>query len=381
MSRIKSFLLLVCVVVAQLFVGCEQLEQAPEGEAIVKLDVYELNVSGGGGDIPIFYGVENPRPGARPQVTCSEEWVAVKEVTSSMIMLTVAPSNVSEERFCFVTITYEGMVKPIKVPILQDAQELNYFSFEVSDVTHNSCTVKYIPQQCGVMFMANIIDSAYFTQSGIYEMDQFIDAEMANYLNIAAQHEMTLEYLLTEAISPQVLFTEETTRSFANMQPGATYVVYAYGVELDGDSYNVTIPCHTLSVTLPNAQYYDVTFMVSPQVGSMGSASVTITPKNWSGYYAVSIIPDTSVYYVPKGDRMSENTLKAMGNEFYKRARQAVLSGTSVEAFLKGSCFSGSAMFNVSLSGGSKYMVAVYAVESVNGAIPVMCSAPTIAYF
>ena len=381
MSRFRELILQLCAAVGVLFAGCEQMMQMPTEPPVMVLDVYELYVSGSGGEVPIFYGIENARPGVKPEVISGVEWVSVKEVANGTIMLFVEPSDINEERLGYIFIDYEGMENRLKVSVVQSKQVLDHFKFEVSDLLSTSCTVKYIPKKSGMTFMANIIDSAYFTQSGIYEMEQFIDAEMANYLNIAAQYDMTLEYLLTKAINPQMLFTEETTRSFANMQPGATYVVYAYGVELDGDSYNVTIPCHTLSVTLPNAQYYDVTFMVSPQVGSMGSASVTITPKNWSGYYAVSIIPDTSVYYVPKGDRMSENTLKAMGNEFYKRARQAVLSGTSVEAFLKGSCFSGSAMFNVSLSGGSKYMVAVYAVESVNGAIPVMCSAPTIAYF
>ena len=380
MSRIKSFLLLVCVVVAQLFVGCEPLEQAPEGEAIVKLDVYELNVSGGGGDIPIFYGVENPRPGARPQVTCSEEWVAVKEVTSSMIMLTVAPSNVSEERFCFVTITYEGMVKPIKVPILQDEQELNYFSFEVSDVTHNSCTVKYIPQQSGVMFMANIIDSAYFTQSGITDMDQFVEAEMANYLALAAQYEITLQYLLEEAASPRPVFKREATRSFSGMKAGGTYVAYAYGLELDGNEYRITIPLHQTTVTLPMSTMYDVSFNVSSQMSSSGTASIIVSPINWSGYYYVSIIPDSSVFYIPKGESINEYTLRAMGDDFYKRARQALQSGISVEGFLNSNCYVGSRTFNLAVSGGSKYMVAVFAVESENGAIPTMCSVPTISY-
>ena len=107
MSRIKVFLLILCGVVAQLFVSCEMLEQAPEGEAFVTLDVYELNVTGGGGDIPIFYAVENPRPGARPEVMSNVALITVKEITSSMIMLTIAPSNVSEERFGFVTISYK----------------------------------------------------------------------------------------------------------------------------------------------------------------------------------------------------------------------------------------------------------------------------------
>ena len=381
MSRFRSFILQLCVAVGVLFAGCEQLVEMPTEQPVMELDVYELYVTGSVGDVPIFYGIQNARPGVNPEVRSGVEWVSVKEVANGTIMLYVEPSDIDEERLGFIFIDYEGMEKSLKVSIVQSKQVYDFFKFEVVESTHTTCTVKYIPKQNGKMYMANVIDSAYFAQSGIYDMNQFIELEMANYLNIAAQHEMKLEYLLTEAVNPQMLFTEEATRSFANMQPGATYVVYAYGVEFDGDNYSVTIPCQTLSVTLPNSQYYDAVFTVSPQVSNSGLASVAVTPKNWSGYYAVSVIPDSSVYYIPKGERMSEATLKAMSNDFYKRARQAIQDGASVEGYLKSSCFTGSQMFSISLSGGSKYMVAVYAVESINGAIPVMCSIPTIAYF
>lgn len=380
MSRIKGLLLLLCGVVAHLFVSCEMLEQAPEGEAIVKLDIYELNVTGGGGDIPIYYGVENPRPGARLQVKCSEEWIKLKEITTSMIMLTIAPSDVSEERFGFVTITYDGMVKPIKVPVVQDEQVLNYFSFEVSDLTSTSCSVTYTPKESGKMFMANIIDSDYFTQSGIVDMDQFIAAEMANYMALAAQYEMTLQYLLEEAASPRPVFKREVTRSFLNMKAGGTYVAYAYGVELCDNEYTITTPLHKTSITLPMLTMRDITFKISSQITSSGVANIVVSPVNWSGYYSVNIIPDSSVFYIPKGDSINEYTLRAMGDDFYKRARQALLSGSSIDAFLRSNCYVGSHTFNLSVSGGSKYMVAVFAVESVDGAIPAMCSVPAISY-
>lgn len=355
-------------------------EQAPEGEAFVKLDIYKLNVTGEGGDIPLYYAVENPRSGARPKVKSNVNWITVKSVSNGVIMLTVAPSDVSEERLGIVTITYEGMVKSIKVPVLQDEQVLNFFSFEVSDMTSASCTVKYTPQQSGVMYMANMIDSAFFTQSGISDMNQFIETEMANYLALAQQYEITLQYLLEEAASPKVVFTRETTRSFSGMKAGGTYFVYAYGVELRDNEYSVTVPLHHTNITLPMHTMYDISFNVSSQMTSSGAANIAVSPVNWRGYYAVNIIPDSSVFYIPKGETINEYTLRAMGDDFYKRARQALQSGISVEGFLNSTCYVGNRTFNLAVSGGSKYMIAVFAVESVDGAIPAMCSVPTIAY-
>lgn len=379
MSRIKTLLTLLCSVVSLLLAGCE-MEQTPTEEAIVTLDIYELNVTGDGGDIPIYYGVKNPRAGARLEVKSNVAWIIVKEITNSSIMLTVTPSDISEERFGFVTISYKGMANSIKVPVVQDEQVLNLFSFEVSNVTSSSCSVRYIPKQSGQMFMANIIDKTYFTQSGISDMDQFIEAEMANYKAIAAQYDITLQYLLEEAASPKPVFTTTVTRNFSGMKAGGTYLAYAYGIELNDNEYSVTIPLHSVSVTLPMATMRDVTFNISSQITSSGAANIAVSPVNWNGYYYVSIIPDSSVYYIPQGENVNEYTIRAMGDDFYKRARQAIQSGVSVEAFLKSNCYVGNRSFNLALSGGSRYMVAVFAVESVDGDIPAMCSLPAISY-
>jgi hypothetical protein len=272
------------------------------------------------------------------------------------------------------------MVKPIKVPVIQDEQVLNYFSFDVSDITSTSCSVTYTPKESGKMFMANIIDADYFTQSGIIDMDQFILAEMSNYMALAAQYDMTLQYLLEEAANPKPVFTGEVCRSFSGMKAGGTYVAYAYGLELNGNEYRVTVPLHHISITLPMQAMYDVSFKVSSQITNSGVANIAVSPVNWTGYYVVNIIPDSSVYYVPEDDLINEYTLRALGDEFYKRARQALQNGSSVEAFLRGSCYVGDRTLSISVSGGSRYMVAVFAVESVDGAIPTMCSVPSISY-
>lgn len=379
MLRIKSFTLLLCAIIALFFIGCDSTEITPGKEPVVVLDTYELNVDGGGGNIPLFYAVENGIRGVKPGVKSSVEWITVKEITSDTITLKIEESDIDEERFGFVTITYKGMDKGVKVTVLQDAQLLNKFSFEVSDVTSNGCSVKYIPKSDDFVYMANVIDAEYFTQSGIVDMNIFIQNEMSNYLAIAQQYDLTLQSLLEDALSTQLLYSGEATRKFTGMQPGATYMAYAYGLELNGDEYTVTVPLHHTYVEIPMSQFYDVSFNIVAQM-SNGSASIAVTPNNWSGYYVVSIIPDSSLYYTPKGESMSQYTLRAMGNDFYKRARQAIQGGVSIEAFLRSSCYLGAQSIHTPISGGTDYMVAVFAVESKNGEVPVMCSIPSIAY-
>ena len=380
MLFIKNLKLSLLAVVA-LFVGCETMSTTEDnGVPVLLLDTQQLRVNGGGGEIPIFYAVENGVPGRRPTAKCGSEWISVKEITKDTIMLIVEESNIDEERLGFVTISYEGIEKSMRVTVLQNKQLLNKFSFEALDVTHNSCSIRYTPKVAGVQYMANIIDSEYFRQSGITDMNLFIETEMESYRTLAHQNNHTLQSLMLEAISPQLIYTEEVVRSFNKMQPGATYVAYAYGVEFDGDDYTVTVPLHQISVQLPMSQMYDASFKVSAQIASSGVASVAISPVNWNTYYAVSIVPDTSLYYVQKGEYISEYTLRAFGNDFYKRARQAMQAGVTAEAFLRNSCYVGSQMINMQVNGGTKYMVVVFAVESEDGAIPTMCSMPTLAY-
>ncbi len=376
----KSVKLLLAAVVA-LLVGCETMSTTTDnGVPVLLLDTQQLRVNGGGGEIPIFYAVQNGVPGLRPTAKCGAEWISVKEITKDTIMLIVEESNLDEERLGFVTVSYEGIEKSLRVTVLQNKQLLNKFSLEALDVTQNSCSIRYAPKVAGVQYMANIIDSEYFKQSGITDMSLFIETEMESYRTLANQNGHTLQSLMMEAISPQLIYTEEVVRSFNKMRPGATYVAYAYGVEFDGDDYTVTVPLHQISVQLPMSQMYDVTFNISAQIASSGVASVAISPVNWKNYYAVNIIPDTSLYYVQDGENMSENTLRALGNDFYKRARQAMQGGITAEAFLRSSCYVGSQMINMSVNGGTKYMVVVFAVESEDGGIPTMCSMPTLAY-
>lgn len=380
MLFIKNLKSLLFALMALMFVGCEAVNTTPSGDPVLILDTQELHVDGGGGEIPIYYAVQNGVVGCRPTAKTVAEWISVKEITNDTIWLFVKDSDIDEERIGFVSISYEGIEKPLKVTVLQSKQLLNKFSLEALNLTHNSCSIKYTPKVYGVQFMANIIDAEYFRQTGITDMNLFIEAEMESYRKLAEQNGHTLESLMLDAISPQLIYTDEVVRDFNKMQPGATYVAYAYGIEFDGNDYTVTIPLHQISVQLPMSQFYDVTFRVSAQMGSSGVANIAVTPENWSKYYAVSIVPDTSLYYVQKGDNMSEYTLRALGNDFYKRARQAMQSGISAETFLRNNCYTGGQMFNMPVSGGSKYMVVVFAVESENDSIPTMCSMPTLAH-
>lgn len=374
----KQFAIFVVALMATLFVGCTNNDFDPNNPPKMELDTYELNVDGGGGDIPIFYAVRNAIKGAQPEVISTANWIKIKEITSSTIVLSIAPSDINEERFASVTIKYQGMEPDLRVSILQDKQLLNKFRFECTDLTYNSCTVKYFPTDKSIPYMANIIDAEYFKQTGTTDMNVFIEAEMNNYRSIAERNQMTLEELMGR-VSPQLIYTGDAERSFAGMKHGSQYVVYSYGVTFKGNEYSLLTPMHQTMIEIPMPEMLDASFGITSQIsGTM--ANITITPKNWDGYYNVQIAPDYSLYYITPGSNPSEGLFKSLASYFYDNARKAMANGTSVEQFLKANCYKGNKQINVTLEANRKYMVYVFAVASEDGAIPVMRSTPNYAY-
>ena len=377
MLQIKKMLWAALCLLVIPMVGCEE-QIDTNNPPTMELDIYQLNVTGEGGDIPVFYTVTNAIKGEMPEAKANVDWIVPMEITSYSIMLRIAESDSSEERTGFVTISYRGMEKPVRVYVTQDKQPLNAFKFSVSDITYKSCKVHYSPRDQKRPYMANIIDTEYFKQTGITDGAVFVANEMESYLALAQRHNMTLEELM-QNVSPQLIYSGDATREFTGMQPGATYTIYSYGIEFHCNSYTMTTPLHTSIVDSPLPTMYDVNFNVTATL-SGGNATISVTPENWDGYYAIQIAPEDNLLYIKPGESLNEYAIKSIASNFYTNARNAMKSGYTAEQYLKANCYSGYKSINMQLASGKKYMIIVFAVESKDGEVPVMRSMPVINY-
>ena len=358
--------------------GVDATKVDPNNPPSIALDVYELNITGDYCEIPIYYAVTNPIKGEKPEAKANVEWITQGEVNDYMIMLNIAESNTSEERMGIVSISYRGMEKPVRVYVTQDKRPMNDFKFSVSEVTYKSCKVKYSPRDPKRPYMANIIDSEYFKQTGITDGTLFVANEMESYLALAQRNGLTLEELMSR-VSPQLIYIGDAEREFVGMQPGATYTIYSYGVEFSGNSYTMTTPLHTSIVDIPMPSMYDVSFNINTTF-SNGVATINVTPENWDGYYAIQIAPEDNLLYVPPGENLNEYIIKSIASNFYSNARNSMKNGYSAEQYLKSSCYTGYKSITMQLTTDKKYMIIVFAVESKDGEVPVMRSMPTIKY-
>lgn len=375
MCRFHQLLQVLILAIFPTLMACEKGSSYPPE---VQLDCYELHVDGGGGDIVLFYGVSYGIKGERPSAKSNVDWISIGEITSSQIILKVEPSDISEERFGIVTVSYPNMKDNISVYVLQDKQLLNQYRFEVSNLTHSGCTVKYIPKDPHRPFMANVIDAEYFKQSGITDERVFVENEMNNYIALAQRNNMTLEELMSR-VSPKLVYVGEAEREFTDMQPGGSYLVYSYGVEFMGNSYEMTTPMHSTLVELPMPEMYDVKFNINSTING-NVASIGIDPGSWTGYYCVQIAPDDSLQFIEPGETMSDVAMKSLAAKFYSDARKAMSGGMSAEQYMRSKCQTGFRTLEVQLTDAKRYMVIVFAVESLDGSVPIMRSVPTLYY-
>lgn len=101
-----------------------------------------------------------------------------------------------------------------------------------------------------------------------------------------------------------------------------------------------------------------------------------------NSYYYIQIAPENSLVYIEQGNELTTNHFKRMSDSFHALASGAMRKGTTAESFLRTYCYTGSQNLTVdNLNSGTRYMAIIFGVRSDDGAIPVICTEPTLAYF
>ncbi len=376
MSRVlRIFAMLILAL--NFVVGCEN-EGDPTQTPVINVDRATVDVIGQGGKCIVGYSVENGRRGVLPTYTVDVDWITDVAIESNMISFMVAPSDVLEERMGRITLSYEGAQSTRSIMIVQSKMLLDKFTISIDEVTYHSCVVTYTPKDNEILYIANIIDKEYFNQSGISTEEAFVSTELDYYISVAEGYGRTLEELIPAA---NLGGKGPITRTFDGMQPGGTYVVYCYGISVTGNSYEITVPVHYELVTLPMPTMYEVDFEAEISFNTSYMATISIDPLDWDGYYYIQIAPDTSIYYVEKGEAPAEHLIRGMGNTFYKQARSFMAQGNTAENYLDRMCYKGLRDINVQLEAGNRYMLILFAVAAEDGSVPVMRSMPEFFYF
>lgn len=373
----KNLLTLFLAVMTIMAVSCEKPDGGEDlGPTSIKLNQYTLKVDGLGGEYVIGYKVTNPRKGATLKVECSAEWIERIEVKSTTIVLQIAPSDRRESREARLRISYPGSENSAAVNITQAEMVLDDFLIEVSDLTHNHFTVTWTPVDDELLYITNLIAVDYFTMSGVSTEEQFITEEFNYFMSVAQSAGLTLEQTLLQSGKAT---SGVVTQTYGGLAPGSRYIAYAYGVELNGDVYDITVPIHYSLVVIPMPPLVEAEFNANITVTG-SEARITMTPLNWDGYYTFQVVPESSMYYVAPGDKVTPIVTQALCTTFFSQAKNSIVNGLDVETYLERNCYRGTKVSNVMLNSG-RYMLAVFGVDYEEGYYPMMCTEPRIFHF
>ncbi|MBQ2142718.1 MAG: hypothetical protein II204_06150, partial [Alistipes sp.] len=153
------------------------------------------------------------------------------------------------------------------------------------------------------------------------------------------------------------------------------YVVYCYGVNVEGENYEATTEVYYEVITTTAPKLQDIDFDIKANIVG-NSVAITITPNDYNGLYYSYIVPDTNNYYLPEGAPFNADYLAHYRNTTWATFNELINNqGIAAEQF----CHSGEVTINDRLNPNANYMVICFAVSEDQ--TPILCSEPSVAYF
>jgi hypothetical protein len=145
-------------------------------------------------------------------------------------------------------------------------------------------------------------------------------------------------------------------------------------VEFDGDFYEATTDiCHTIiSTTAP--ELVDVDYNIDVNV-SGNTATISIDPKEYNGYYYSYVVPETDRYYLYEGMEFNSDYLTHYRNSLLDEISANMDAGTSVAQ----QCHKGKVEFSERLEPNKEHVVLVFTLSEDK--VPIIASLPTVEYF
>ena len=254
-----------------------------------------------------------------------------------------------------------------------DEPQNREFAFNIETLTHTSLSIGIVPENKDTEYVILFAEKKHFIANGIDTREELVEDDLKMLRSYAEYYGITIR----EFLEGMKWLTKGDMRGYkvTNLYPNTEYVVYAYGINIDGDNYEVTTPiCHkVITTTTPELQ--DINFDITTEI-SGNSVKVTMTPEGYEGLYYSYIIPDTHNYYLPDGMELNADYLAYYRNTTLDTFNELINNqGIPAEQF----CLSGIETRNERLNPNANYMVICFAVSQDQ--TPILCSTPTIHYF
>ena len=248
-----------------------------------------------------------------------------------------------------------------------------HFAFENKQIKHTELSLDIAPEDKELEYVVLFAEKKHFIANGIDTREELLADDLAMLRQYADYYGITIR----EFLEGMKWITKGDKEGYkvTNLYPATEYVVYCYGVNVEGENYEATTEVYyeVISTSAPKLQ--DIDFDIKANIVG-NSVAVTITPNDYNGLYYSYIVPDTNNYYLPEGAPFNSDYLAHYRNTTWATFNELINNqGIAAEQF----CHSGEVTINDRLNPNANYMVICFAVSEDQ--TPILCSEPSIAYF
>ena len=247
------------------------------------------------------------------------------------------------------------------------------FAFENKQIKHTELSLDIAPEDKELEYVVLFAEKKHFIANGIDTREELLADDLAMLRQYADYYGITIR----EFLEGMKWITKGDKEGYkvTNLYPATEYVVYCYGVNVEGENYEATTEVYYEVITTTAPKLQDIDFDIVTSVKG-NTVAVTITPNDYNGLYYSYIVPDTNNYYLPEGAPFNADYLAHYRNTTWATFNELINNqGIAAEHF----CHSGEVTINDRLNPNANYMVICFAVSEDQ--TPILCSEPSIAYF
>ena len=247
------------------------------------------------------------------------------------------------------------------------------FAFENKQIKHTELSLDIAPEDKELEYVVLFAEKKHFIANGIDTREELLADDLAMLRQYADYYGITIR----EFLEGMKWITKGDKEGYkvTNLYPATEYVVYCYGVNVEGENYEATTEVYYEVITTTAPKLQDIDFDIRANIVG-NSVAITITPNDYNGLYYSYIVPDTNNYYLPEGAPFNADYLAHYRNTTWATFNELINNqGIAAEHF----CHSGEVTINDRLNPNANYMVICFAVSEDQ--TPILCSEPSIAYF
>lgn len=247
------------------------------------------------------------------------------------------------------------------------------FAFENKQIKHTELSLDIAPEDKELEYVVLFAEKKHFIANGIDTREELLADDLAMLRQYADYYGITIR----EFLEGMKWITKGDKEGYkvTNLYPATEYVVYCYGVNIEGENYEATTEVYYEVITTTAPKLQDIDFDIEANIVG-NSVAITITPNDYNGLYYSYIVPDTNNYYLPEGAPFNADYLAHYRNTTWATFNELINNqGIAAEHF----CHSGEVTINDRLNPNANYMVICFAVSEDQ--TPILCSEPSIAYF